>query len=56
MLLQPTRAIPRKNIPAAIAFATELARREPAHRLRLWITGPAEDGYDDVFAQLVDRL
>jgi glycosyltransferase involved in cell wall biosynthesis len=53
VLLQPTRAIPRKNIPAAIAFATELARREPAHRLRLWITGPAEDGYDGVFAQLV---
>src|SRR6478735_5805158 len=54
VLLQPTRAIPRKNIPAAIAFATELARREPAHRLRLWITGPAEDGYDGVFAQLVN--
>ena len=55
VLLQPTRAIPRKNIPAAIAFAAELARREPAQRLRLWITGPAEDGYDGVFAQLVDR-
>ncbi len=53
MLLQPTRAIPRKNIPAAIAFAADLARRESARSLRLWITGPAEDGYDAVFARLV---
>ncbi len=53
VLLQPTRAIPRKNIPAAIAFAADLARREPGRSLRLWITGPAEDGYDDVFARLV---
>ncbi len=53
VLLQPTRAIPRKNIPAAIEFAAELARREPRRRWRLWITGPAEDGYDDVFARLV---
>jgi len=53
VLLQPTRAIPRKNIPAAIQFAAELARHEPGWNLRLWITGPAEDGYDDVFARLV---
>src|SRR5215212_1661218 len=53
VLLQPTRAIPRKNIPAAIEFAAELARREPDWSVRLWITGPAEDGYDDVFARLV---
>jgi len=53
VLLQPTRAIPRKNIPAAIAFATELARREPERAMHLWVTGPAEDGYDDVFARLV---
>lgn len=53
VLLQPTRAIPRKNIPAAIAFAAELASREPDRALRLWITGPAEDGYDDVFARLI---
>ena len=53
VLLQPTRAIPRKNIPAAIEFAAELARREPDRELRFWITGPAEDGYDDVFARLV---
>jgi mannosylglucosylglycerate synthase len=53
VLLQPTRAIPRKNVPAAIDFAAELARRRPDRRVRLWITGPAEDGYDDVFARLI---
>jgi glycosyltransferase involved in cell wall biosynthesis len=53
VLLQPTRAIPRKNIPGAIAFVSELQRREPDRSLKLWITGPAEDGYDDVFARLV---
>jgi glycosyltransferase involved in cell wall biosynthesis len=49
VLLQPTRAIPRKNVPGAIAFANQLARLEPDRRLRLWITGPAEDGYGDTF-------
>jgi glycosyltransferase involved in cell wall biosynthesis len=53
VLLQPTRAIPRKNIPAAITFAADLAARVPDRSVRLWITGPAEDGYDDVFARLI---
>lgn len=53
VLLQPTRAIPRKNIPAAIGFASAVAARRPDWNLRLWITGPAEDGYDDVFERLV---
>jgi glycosyltransferase involved in cell wall biosynthesis len=53
VLLQPTRAIPRKNIPAAIEFAAALAAREPERSVKLWITGPAEDGYDDVFNRLV---
>jgi glycosyltransferase involved in cell wall biosynthesis len=53
VLLQPTRAIPRKNVPAAIDFAAALARRQPEWNVRLWITGPAEDGYDGVFARLV---
>jgi mannosylglucosylglycerate synthase len=55
VLVQPTRAIPRKNVPAAIAFAAELANHEPGRCVRLWITGPAEDGYDDVFARLVSE-
>ncbi|MFI5046093.1 MAG: glycosyltransferase [Acidimicrobiia bacterium] len=53
VLLQPTRAIPRKNVPGAIAFAAELAALAPDTRVRLWVTGPPEDGYDDVFTRLV---
>src|SRR5262249_33549447 len=43
----------RKNIPSTIVFAGELARRHPDLEVRLWITGPAEDAYDDVLARLV---
>jgi mannosylglucosylglycerate synthase len=53
VLLQPTRAIPRKNVPGAVSFASSLAARLDGARVRLWITGPPEDGYDDVFARIV---
>jgi glycosyltransferase involved in cell wall biosynthesis len=49
VLLQPTRAIPRKNVPGAVSFANELARLAPRRRFRFWVTGPAEDGYEDEF-------
>ncbi len=54
VLLQPTRAIPRKNVPGALEYAgavAELIRPRPVH---LWITGPAEDGYGPELARLVD--
>jgi mannosylglucosylglycerate synthase len=54
VLLQPSRAIPRKNVPAAVEFATEIAARE-SRRVRLWITGPAEDGYEILFARILDE-
>jgi mannosylglucosylglycerate synthase len=38
LILLPTRAIPRKNIPGAIHLAEEL-------NAVLWLLGPAEDGY-----------
>jgi mannosylglucosylglycerate synthase len=52
VLLLPARAIPRKNVPAAVEFATELSALE-TRPVRLWITGPAEDGYDIVFARIL---
>lgn len=53
VLVQPTRAIPRKNVPGAIAFAASVDELLRGASVRLWITGPAEDGYDDVFDRLV---
>ncbi|MGH3874753.1 MAG: glycosyltransferase [Pseudonocardiaceae bacterium] len=46
LLLQPTRAIPRKNIAAGIALAQ-------AVDAVYWLTGPAEDGYGPQLADLL---
>jgi mannosylglucosylglycerate synthase len=46
VVLQPTRAIPRKNVPGGLRFGEALAHRLSARRLVYWLTGPAEDGYD----------
>ena len=52
LLVQPTRAIPRKNVEGGLRFAAELAIQLDAE-VQYWITGPAEDGYDDEFARLL---
>ena len=44
--LQPTRAIARKGLPDAIAFAEGLGAV-------LWITGPTEEGYEETLATLL---
>ena len=46
LLLHPTRAIPRKNVPAAIRLAEGVGGT-------YWLLGPAEDGYGDELDALV---
>jgi glycosyltransferase involved in cell wall biosynthesis len=46
LLLLPTRAIARKNVPGAIRLAEELDAV-------LWILGPAEDGYGDQLSSAI---
>ncbi|MGC2485365.1 MAG: glycosyltransferase [Acidimicrobiales bacterium] len=46
LLLLPTRAIARKNVPGAIQLATEL-------EAMLWILGSAEDGYEADLANIL---
>jgi mannosylglucosylglycerate synthase len=48
LLLQPTRALERKNIPAAVTLAE-------AVRGVYWLLGPAEDGYGPELDRVVER-
>lgn len=51
VVLQPSRAIPRKNVPGGLRFAEELAALLPDRRVVYWLTGPAEDGYGPELAR-----
>ena len=48
LVLQPTRAIPRKNVAGGIRLATELGAT-------YWLLGPAEDGFGPELDALVER-
>ena len=54
VILQPTRAIPRKEVGRGIRFAEEIAHHLPDRAVRFWITGPAEDGFGAELDRLVD--
>jgi glycosyltransferase involved in cell wall biosynthesis len=54
VMLQPSRAIERKNVPGAIRLATHLAHIMADRQVQLWISGPAEDGYAETLARLVE--
>lgn len=53
VLLQPTRAIERKNIPGGLRFGAELDALTD-RRVRYWITGPSEEGYGKTLAALLN--
>ena len=55
VVLQPSRAIERKNVPGAVRLASYLARRAPDRPVHLWVAGPAEDGYGDTLARIVEH-
>jgi glycosyltransferase involved in cell wall biosynthesis len=55
VVLQPSRAIERKNVPGGIRFADALARAYPERPVRYWLSGPAEDGYGPTLERVLAR-
>jgi mannosylglucosylglycerate synthase len=55
VVLQPSRAIERKNVPGAVRLAAHLDHVMADRTVHLWIAGPAEDGYADTLARIVER-
>jgi mannosylglucosylglycerate synthase len=53
VVLQPTRAIPRKDVPRGLRLAEQLASLLPGRPVRYWLTGPAEDGYGATLDRVV---
>ena len=49
MALHPVRAIPRKNVPAAVALCEDLGAT-------YWLAGDAEESREQLFAELGERV
>jgi glycosyltransferase involved in cell wall biosynthesis len=54
VVLQPTRAIPRKGIVAGLALVEQLDAVALESTATYWLTGPAEDGYAPVLDAILD--
>ena len=53
VVLQPTRAIPRKGVARGLKLAEQLDASIAGRTVRYWLTGPAEDGYGATLERLV---
>jgi len=53
VLFQPARAIERKNVPGGLRYAARLTPLVGDLRVRYWLAGPAEDGYDATLERLL---
>jgi glycosyltransferase involved in cell wall biosynthesis len=53
VVLQPTRAIPRKGIRRGLALAEQLNAAVPDATASYWLTGPAEDGYGPALDEIL---
>jgi mannosylglucosylglycerate synthase len=51
VVLQPTRALPRKNVSGGLRFGEALAGLVRDRRVAYWLTGPAENGYGPALAR-----
>jgi len=53
VVLQPSRAIPRKEVERGIKFSEHLAELVADRPIRYWLTGPAEEGFGPELEQLI---
>lgn len=52
VILQPTRAIARKEVGRGLRLAEQIAGLMPDRTVRFWLTGAAEDGYGPTLDEL----
>jgi len=55
VVLQPARAIERKNVPGGVLFAGALSECLADSTVRYWLSGPAEDGYGPTLDRVLAR-